>query len=1033
MPRALHPGCAPLQHASAHPPFSPPQPDVVTPSRRPLPRLCPPVASRPPVPPVPQLNRGPMTIRIWEMPSLASIPPQAPGYGTYMPPINRLPPELLSRIFAEALPSQLFEATCSRRTIPLVLSHVCGYWREVALDTTTLWQWISLTECSSRRAHHTRKLPRRFVQRTKGAELSIYFMDAEAANVQADQFKYMAMRYPVEPIPAHERCPCALDFITALIPRVRELDLFIGHASTQRLSLLRPSAAKTLHNIHVDFVQGGSQVQSLCTLLSTSPKLRRFSWSNYFDICVVPPPSQIAWAQLVCAELEESPMTFQAFFNMLSVGRLLETVCVRLTRRGSSFRSLRGSVRTQYTLTKLLLCGHEALDEVFDAIWLPSLQQFTLDCNSQNSVDWPCVDTRSLHRFISSTSALHKFDITPGGTVDENAIINILSLPQAATIADLHADLSVISDRMISAMHRGQGGPLLPQLSRLSLGYCATTDGVISNLLCSVREAHGDQGYASAAMPSSSTNMPRPLHPGYAPLQHSSAYPPRMFQQPGGTTTSCLPHPHPHPPTASQPPVPQLNRGPMTIRIWEMPSLASVPPQAPGYGPYTPPINRLPPELLSRIFVEALPSQLFEATCSRRSVPLVLSHVCGYWREVALDTVTLWRWISLTECSSRRAHCTRKLARRFVQRTKGAELSIYFMDAEAASVQADHFKYMAMRYPVESIPAHDRCPCALDFITALISRVRELDLFIGHASTQRLSLLRPSASKALHNIHVDFVQGGSQVQSLCTLLSTSPNLRHFSWRNHFGICTVPPPARIAWAQLVRAEFEKSPMTFDAFFDMLSVGQSLETVCVRLTREGTSSSTSRFGGTLVQHTVTELLLYGDGALDEIFNVIRLPSLREITLDSELNNSTEWPCVDTRSLCRFISGTSALKRLQFSPCGTIAEDALIDLLSLPSAFTITDLSVDLSLVSDKLISAMHSGPGGPLVPLLSRLSLDDCATTDGVISRMLWSRFQSQSPLVYVQIGFMRTEQGRHPIDEHEFRRLSTMGLLAEGFF
>ena len=158
----------------------------------------------------------------------------------------------------------------------------------------------------------------------------------------------------------------------------------------------------------------------------------------------------------------------------------------------------------------------------------------------------------------------------------------------------------------------------------------------------------------------------------------------------------------------------------MTIRIWEMPSLASIPPQAPRFGPYTPPINRLPPELLSRIFVEALPSQLFEATCSRRSVSLVLSHVCGYWREVALDTTALWQWISLTECSSRRVHHTRKLARRFAQRSKGAQLSIYFMDAEAASVQADHFKYMAMRYPIESIPAHERCPCALDFITALI-------------------------------------------------------------------------------------------------------------------------------------------------------------------------------------------------------------------------------------------------------------------------------------------------------------------------
>ncbi|KAL1714697.1 hypothetical protein EV715DRAFT_209003 [Schizophyllum commune] len=1021
MPCPLHPGYAPFQHANSSLFVPRQQSGGATSLRPPLSRPHPPVAPPPPIPPVPQLNRGPMTIRIWEMPSLASIPPRATGCGPYTPPINRLPPELLSRIFVEALPSQLFEATCSRRSVPLFLSHVCGYWRKVAVETTALWQWISLTECSSRRAHHTRKLARRFVQRTKGAELSIYFMDAEAAKVQADHFKYMAMRYPVEPISAHERCPCALDFITTLISRVRELDLFIGHASTQRLSLLRPSSAKSLCNINVDFVQGGSQVQSLGTLLSTSSKLRRFSWSNHFDICDVPPPSQIAWAQLVRAEFEESPMSFQAFFNMLTVGRMLESVCVRLTRQGSSFGSLRGSV-TQYALTKLLLCGREALDEVFDAIRLPSLQQFTLDCNSQDSVDWPCVDTRSLHRFISGTSALHKLDITPGGTVDENALINILYLPQVGTIADLHADLSVISDRMISAMHRGQGGPLLPELSRLSLGYCATTDGMISSLLWSPLRSN-------VPLPPS-----HPLRPGYAPLQHASAYPPCLPQPSGRTAPSCHALPRPHPAVAPRPPVlpvPQLNRGPMTIRIWEMPSIASIPPRAPGNDPYTPPINRLPPELLSQIFVEALPSQLFEATCSRRSVSLVLSHVCGYWREVAVETTALWQWISLTECSSRRAHHTRKLARRFVQRAKGAELSIYFMDAEASSVQADHFKYMAMRYPIEPIPAHERCPCALDFITALISRVRELDLFIGHASTQRLSLLRPSAAKTLHNIHVDFVQGGSQVQSLGTLLSTSPKLRSFVWTNHFGICTVPPPARIAWAQLVRAEFEKSPMTFDAFFDMLAVGQSLETVCVRITSEGSSSS--NFGGTLVQHAVTELLLYGDGALDEIFNTVRLPSLQELTLNSKTKNSTDWPCVEVLSLRRFILGTSALRKLNVLPGGTINEDALIAILSLPPASTITDLYVNLLLVSDKLVSAMHRSPGGLLLPLVSRLSLGQCATTDGVISRMLWSRLQSRSPLAYAQIRFMRTEQGRHPIDEHEFRQLSAMGLLAERFF
>ncbi|KAI5896559.1 uncharacterized protein SCHCODRAFT_02569266 [Schizophyllum commune H4-8] len=547
----------------------------------------------------------------------------------------------------------------------------------------------------------------------------------------------------------------------------------------------------------------------------------------------------------------------------------------------------------------------------------------------------------------------------------------------------------------------------------------------------SARGGDRDQGYASAPMPSLGTSMPHPLHPGFAPVLHSSACPPHLRQKSGGKTPLSHPHPHPHPPATPQPPVPQLNRGSMTIRIWEMPSFASIPPRAPRYGPYTPPINRLPPELLSQIFVGALPSQLFQATCSRRSVPLVLSHVCGYWREVALDTTALWQWISLTECSSRRAHHTRKLARRFVQRTRGAELSIYFMDAEAASVQANHFKYMAMRCPVEPIPAHERCPCALDFITALISRVRELDLFIGHASTQRLSLLPPSSAKALRNIHVDFVQGGSEVQSLCTLLSTSPKLRRFSWTNHFDICAVPPPSNIAWSQLVRAELEESPMTFQAFFGMLTVGRSLETVCVRLTRHGTSPEKLR--GSVTQYALTKLLLCGHEALDEVFNAIRLPSLQQFTLDCKSQDSVDWPCLDARSLHRFISNISALQKLDITPGGTVDEDALLALLTLPQSATIADLHVDLSVVSDRMITAMYRGQGGPLLPQLSRLSIGYCATTDSVISDLLWSLHQSCSPLTYAQIRFMRREQGRHPVDEREFRRLGAVGLLAERFF
>ncbi|KAL1754121.1 hypothetical protein FB107DRAFT_216313 [Schizophyllum commune] len=1005
--RALHPGYAPSQHLTLYQSAQhcePKQSGGTIQSRFTHP--YPSVASQLPLAPATEFPRAPLAFRIWEMPSLASIPPRALGYGPFTPPINRLPPELLSQIFVEALPSQLFQARCTRRSVPMILSHVCEYWREVAIDTAALWQWISLTECRTKHVHRTRKLARRFVQRAKGTGLSVYFRDVEPTSLDNDHFRVVALGLGVSNTPAPDRCHCALDLIMAHISEIRVLELFIGHASTQRLSAIPPYAATSLRNLRVNFVQGGDLVQSLCGLTSTSPQLRFLSWTSPFGVCAVPSPARITYSQLVRVYLEESPMSSDAFLDMLSIGKSIQDVRAFLIRghRAASVPLARDCI-VQRSVEKLFLTGDEALDGAFTALRLPGLQDLSLKSRSDDSPEWPCVHPRSIRSFVAGTSGLRDFTLKVNGALDEVAVLNLLALPQLATLRRIHLTSPVFTDKFFLAMHPNHSSiPLLPHLFVMSVGKCVTTDGIIAHMLSSVREAHGDPNYATAPMPPPSTNMPRPLHPGNAPLQHSS------------------------PPI---PPVPQLNRGPMTIRMWEMPSVASIPPRAPGHGPYTPPINRLPPELLSHIFVEALPSQLFEATCSRRSVPLVLSHVCGYWREVALDTASLWQWISLTECSSRRAHHTRKLARRFVQRAKGAELSIYFMDAEAANVQADHFKYMAMRYPVEPIPAHERCPCALDFITTLISRVRELDLFIGHASTQRLCLLPPSSAKSLCNINVEFVQGGSQVQSLGTLLSTSSKLRRFSWSNHFDICDVPPPSQIAWAQLVRAEFEESPMSFQAFFDMLTVGRLLETVCVRLTRQGSSFGSLR--GSVTQYTLTKLLLCGQEALDEVFDAIRLPSLQQFTLDCNSQDSVDWPCVDTRSLHRFISSTSALHKLDITPGGTVDENALINILFLPQAATIADLHADLSVISDRMISAMHRGQGGPLLPQLSRLSLGYCATTDGVISDLLWSIHQSCCPLTYAQIRFARTEQGRHSVDEHEFRRLSAMGLLAERFF
>ncbi|KDQ61995.1 hypothetical protein JAAARDRAFT_190695 [Jaapia argillacea MUCL 33604] len=52
-------------------------------------------------------------------------------------PIRRLPPEILSKIFTHTLSSGFVHLSIHR--LPVLLTHVCSYWRQIALSTSTLW------------------------------------------------------------------------------------------------------------------------------------------------------------------------------------------------------------------------------------------------------------------------------------------------------------------------------------------------------------------------------------------------------------------------------------------------------------------------------------------------------------------------------------------------------------------------------------------------------------------------------------------------------------------------------------------------------------------------------------------------------------------------------------------------------------------------------------------------------------------------------------------------------------------------------
>lgn len=82
-----------------------------------------------------------------------------------MSPVRRLPKEILKEIFVNCLPASI---TNNPRTAPLILSHICSFWRKVAIGIPQLWTALQLsinyhaTSSVNQRRLHTRHIKQWF-------------------------------------------------------------------------------------------------------------------------------------------------------------------------------------------------------------------------------------------------------------------------------------------------------------------------------------------------------------------------------------------------------------------------------------------------------------------------------------------------------------------------------------------------------------------------------------------------------------------------------------------------------------------------------------------------------------------------------------------------------------------------------------------------------------------------------------------------------------------------------------------------------
>uniref|UniRef100_D8PXP0 F-box domain-containing protein n=1 Tax=Schizophyllum commune (strain H4-8 / FGSC 9210) TaxID=578458 RepID=D8PXP0_SCHCM len=394
----------------------------------------------------------------------------------YIPTINRLPVEVLSRIFMHAMGQGSDKPYAggyfSAQMTSLVIASVCRLWRSLAVDLPFLWQRFCMRLCQDG-AHY--KIARLFLERTKG--LGIYVQYSEDS------------RYAC---PEREGCPCALGFILQNIGQVKGLDLNHVEPSTlEPLARMLAGAAPSLIEFSVHNLENPSRevFRSLSSLCQT-PTIRKIHWA-------LPAfPDKVHWSSVTTLSLFDCPVDPHAFLHTLASApalRSLEIEMISIESKIAMAVTPYGRDVLHLALEDLCLFGDGPQDALMWALHLPHLRHLYLDTRTDHLeddlMDWPCQDMEVFYAFLSRLTGLREFSIYDGGDrFDGEALLEVIALPSLQRLEYL--DISDIADHVpvavIEKLEPGDGNRtpvLLPHLKTLILNDCEPTNGLIARML----------------------------------------------------------------------------------------------------------------------------------------------------------------------------------------------------------------------------------------------------------------------------------------------------------------------------------------------------------------------------------------------------------------------------------------------------------------------------------------------------------------------------------------------------------------------
>ncbi|KAJ7326270.1 hypothetical protein DFH08DRAFT_335794 [Mycena albidolilacea] len=140
-----------------------------------------------------------------------------------LPPIRRLPPELLQMVFSFAVPDRFQLPLATRLTISAIqLAHVCSYWRTVALDTSRLWTNIFIPP----RHQSSIALLEFYSSHAKTSPLTVHFHRSLARPILRKLLAHMSHRWHDVYLTVENSAFGALEVVRRKVPLLKSLSIY---------------------------------------------------------------------------------------------------------------------------------------------------------------------------------------------------------------------------------------------------------------------------------------------------------------------------------------------------------------------------------------------------------------------------------------------------------------------------------------------------------------------------------------------------------------------------------------------------------------------------------------------------------------------------------------------------------------------------------------------------------------------------------------------------------------------------------------